>query len=124
MYGTDSFTRDVAIRMSNLARATNPFSKVLSSDSLSVAPDKSTFLLRISLPEEKENNDASAPLVQYAESAKSLEDQDKDFNDKIQGSQDDFIEDPENLVIRLTNAIIAAKQDEPVRFTIQLPSKT
>lgn len=108
--------------MSNLARATNPFSKVLSSDSLSVAPDKDTILLKIALPEEMSDNDSSTPLVQYAESKQTSKDQDESINNKIGTNQDDFIEDPDKLVIRLTNAIIAAKNSKPVRFTIQLPS--
>ena len=37
LFGTQEFTRSVASRMSNLALATNPASKIMSADSLLVA---------------------------------------------------------------------------------------
>ena len=37
LFGTQDFTRSVASRMSNLALATNPASKIMSADSLLVA---------------------------------------------------------------------------------------
>ena len=52
LFGTDQFTRSVASRMSNLALATSPTSKILSADSLLVAPDESMLLVHIVLPGE------------------------------------------------------------------------
>jgi peptidoglycan hydrolase-like protein with peptidoglycan-binding domain len=53
LFGTDEFSRSVAGRMSNLALATNPASKILSADDLSVSPDESMLLVHIVLPEGK-----------------------------------------------------------------------
>ena len=52
LFGTQEFTRSVASRMSNLALATNPASKIMSADSLLVAPDENMLLVHIVLPEE------------------------------------------------------------------------
>ena len=52
LFGTQDFTRSVASRMSNLALATNPASKIMSADSLLVAPDESMLLVHIVLPGE------------------------------------------------------------------------
>lgn len=49
LFGTDEFTRNVAHRMSNLAIATNPASRIVSADTLSVAPDEDMLLVQISL---------------------------------------------------------------------------
>ena len=49
LFGTQDFTRSVASRMSNLALATNPASKIMSADSLLVAPDESMLLVHIVL---------------------------------------------------------------------------
>lgn len=103
LYGTDEFTRDVAVRMGNLARATNPFSKVMSSNAYSVAPSASTMLLHIVLPEEKEP-EMSAPRVQYSE-------------DEQEGDIEDFIK-------RLIGAIPVADKLTPSRLSIELPGKT
>lgn len=53
LFGTCDFTRSVASRMSNLALATNPASKIMSADSLLVAPDASMLRVHIVLPNEK-----------------------------------------------------------------------
>ena len=50
LFGTEEFARSVASRMSNLSLATNPQSKILSADSLLVAPDESMLLVHIVLP--------------------------------------------------------------------------
>ena len=50
LFGTDDFTRGVASRMSNLGLATNPSSKILSADSLLVAPDDTMLLMQLVLP--------------------------------------------------------------------------
>ena len=105
LFGTDDFTRDVAIRMSNLARATNPFSKILSSNAYSIAPDKSTMLLHIVLPEEKDIKGQSIPRVLYAEN----EEQEENVS--------------EAFIKRLTSAITAAKKLSPARLSIELPGK-
>lgn len=52
LFGTDEFTRSVASRMSNLALATNPSSKIISADSLSAAPSDDMLLVHIVLPDE------------------------------------------------------------------------
>lgn len=105
LFGTDDFTRDVALRMSNLARATNPFSKILSSNAYSVAPDKDTMLLHLVLPEENDVIGESIPRVLYAEN-----------------------EEEENLSVafikRLSSALSAARKLQPARLTIELPGKT
>lgn len=51
LFGTDEFTRGVASRMSNLSLATNPFSKIVSADSLLVPPDDKMLLVHIVLPD-------------------------------------------------------------------------
>jgi len=47
LFGTTDFTRSVAARMSNLALATNPSSKVTSADSLLVQPDDSMKFVQV-----------------------------------------------------------------------------
>ena len=47
LFGTEELPRLVAARMSNLAMATNPNSKVTSADSLNVAPEESTMFLQV-----------------------------------------------------------------------------
>ncbi|MDO4854355.1 MAG: peptidoglycan-binding protein [Coriobacteriia bacterium] len=47
LFGTEDLPRLVAARMSNLAMATNPNSKVTSAESLNVAPEDSTMFLQI-----------------------------------------------------------------------------
>ena len=64
LFGTDAFTRSVASRMSNLALATNPASKILSADSLLVQPDNRMLMVHIMLPEETCPGDM--PCVSYA----------------------------------------------------------
>lgn len=91
--------------MSNLARATNPFSKVLSSTAYSIAPDKDTMLLHIVLPDEKEIKGVSAPRVLY-------DDSDEDNED----TSDAFVK-------RLKAAISASKKLKPPRLSIELPGK-
>ena len=106
LFGTDDFTRDVAIRMSNLARATNPFSKILSSNAYSIAPDKDTMLLHLVLPEEKDIKGEAIPRVLYAEN----EEQEENLS--------------EAFIKRLSSALSAAKRLKPARLSIELPGKT
>ena len=49
LFGTDEFSRAVASRMSNVAQATNPASKIISADALSVPPDASMMLVHVLL---------------------------------------------------------------------------
>lgn len=93
LFGTKDFTRSVASRMSNLALATNPASKIVSADSLLVAPDQSMLLVHIVLSEER--TDTSVPRVSY--------------------------EDEETLSLRLEAAIGVAEEAEPSRIAIELP---
>lgn len=63
LYGVTDFTRSVAARMSNLALATNPTSKVMSADSLLVPPDDNTLFVQILVGEEKPA--AVLPTVEF-----------------------------------------------------------
>lgn len=75
LFGTDEFTRSVASRMSNLALATNPSSKIVSAELLSVAPDDDMLLVHIS----SKTVDDSIPTVIY---------DDGSLADKLSGSID------------------------------------
>lgn len=92
LFGTQEFTRSVASRMSNLALATNPASKILSADTLLVAPDESMLLVHIVLPDEPAGK--TIPRVGY--------------------------EDDETLALRLGSAIEAATM-HPARVAVELP---
>lgn len=92
LFGTQHFTRSVAARMSNLALATNPASKMLSADSLLVAPDESMLLVHIVLPEEITRE--QVPRVSFS--------------------------DEESLALRLRTALDAS-QSKPVRVALELP---
>lgn len=91
LFGTEEFTRSVASRMSNLALATNPHSKIMSADSLLVAPGDDMLMVHIVLPGSKSEG---IPVVQY--------------------------EDGENLALRLSSAIEAAGTVSP-RIAVVLP---
>ncbi|MDO4399906.1 MAG: peptidoglycan-binding protein [Coriobacteriia bacterium] len=91
LFGTEEFTRSVASRMSNLALATNPHSKIMSADSLLVAPGDDMLLVHIVLPGAAS---AGIPVVQYG--------------------------DGEGLALRLRSAIEAAGASAP-RIAIELP---
>ena len=94
LFGTDEFTRSVASRMSNLALATNPASKILSADSLLVRPNEAMLLVHIVLPEQA-SADEGEPRVRYAST--------------------------ETLALRLSQAIGAAFEKAPARIAIELP---
>ena len=91
LFGTEEFTRSVASRMSNLALATNPHSKIMSADSLLVAPGDDMLMVHIVLPDSMSEG---IPVVQY--------------------------EDGENLALRLRSAIDAAGAVSP-RIAVELP---
>lgn len=61
LFGTTPFTRSVASRMSNLALATNPASRIVSADTLSVEPDESMTLVQIAMKAEGDG----VPTVTY-----------------------------------------------------------
>lgn len=63
LFGMDDFTRSIASRMSNLAYATNPASKIVSAEMLSVTPDEGMVLVQIST----EVIDDSTPTVVYSD---------------------------------------------------------
>lgn len=94
LFGTDTFTRSVASRMSNLALATNPASKIVSADSLLVAPDETMLLIHIVLPEQVTGE--SIPRVTF--------------------------KDEQTLALRLQTALDAATL-RPVRVALELPGK-
>lgn len=96
LFGTDDFTRGVASRMSNLSLATNPASKILSADSLLVAPDQKMLLVHIVLPEETVTVER-VPRVSFA--------------------PDD------TLALRMAPAINAAYRKTSPRIAVELPGK-
>lgn len=93
LFGTDDFTRSVASRMSNLALATSPASKIVSADSLLVAPGQDMLLVHIVLPHE-ETADA-VPRVSFLDEA--------------------------TLSLRLETAIGVADTSSPSRIAVELP---
>ena len=93
LFGTDEFSRSVASRMSNLSLATNPASKIISADSLSVAPDSSMMLVHVVLA--AEDAEVGVPLVSYA--------------------------DEETLALRLASAIDVARDAAWPRVSVLLP---
>ena len=106
LFGTDEFTRSVASRMSNLSQATNPRSKIVSADALSVPPGDTMLLVHVVLPQTSIDADGSTgasvvPRVVYA--------------------------DDETLQLQLSNAIAAVRAPrapKPPRIIIELPGDT
>ena len=94
LFGTDDFTRGVASRMSNLGLATNPSSKILSADSLLVAPDETMLLVQLVIPGE----DAAFDHIPRVS----------------------FLPD-ESLALRMTPAINAAYRKSGPRMIVELP---
>lgn len=94
LFGTDEFSRSVAARMSNLALATSPASKIMSAENLLVPPDEGMLLVHIVSHE----SDASehVPFVTF------------DAED--------------TLALRLRTAIGAAKT-QPPRIAVCLPGE-
>lgn len=97
LFGTDDFTRGVASRMSNLSLATNPASKIVSADSLLVAPNETMLLVHIVLPGE-------APAVERVPRVS--------------------FEPDATLALRMAPAINAAYRKKNPRINIELPGKT
>ncbi len=93
LFGTDEFTRSVASRMSNLALATSPASKIVSADSLLVAPDQDMLLVHIVLPDE--TTPEAVPRVGF--------------------------DDEGTLSLRLESAIGVADAASPSRIAVELP---
>lgn len=91
LFGMDDFTRSVASRMSNLALATNPSSKILSAEMLSVEPNEDMLLVQITT----DAGDDSTPTVVYV--------------------------DDETLAGRLEGAMDMARAKNPKRVRIVLP---
>lgn len=94
LFGTDEFTRDVASRISNLALATNPASKVVSADTLSVEPDDSMLFIHISTQAQSD----TTPSVIYG--------------------------DDDSLYVRLGGALQMAKATRPLRIRVILPGES
>lgn len=92
LFGTDEFTRDVASRMSNLAAATTPASKMVSADALTVAPDEEMLLIQVAIDPIED----STPTVMYIDS--------------------------DALNARLAGALQMAKATKPIRIRVILPS--
>ena len=79
--------------MSNLALATNPASKIVSANSLLVAPDETMLLVHIVVPDEQEA--LAVPRVTF--------------------------ESEDTLALRLETAIEAAFRAKPLRISLELP---
>lgn len=93
LFGTEELPRLVAARMSNLAMATNPNSRVTSADTLGVAPDDATMFLHI-----LGSSQAAVPGVPTVE-----------------------YEPSETLVLRLAQAFRAIKRKPGSRVALRLP---
>lgn len=96
LFGVGEFTRAVAARMSNLALATNPASKVTSADSLLVSPDETTVFVQILVGDESPAQ--TIPVVD--------------------------VDDEATLASRLAQAFVAARYHEPCRIALRLPSES
>lgn len=94
LFGTTWFTRSVASRMSNLALATNPASKIVSADSLSVEPDSAMVLVQIAMKAEGDG----IPTVTYI--------------------------DDDSLSVRLSGALQGAQGNHPLRVRIVVPGES
>lgn len=94
LYGVTPFTRSVASRMSNLALATNPASKIVSADALSVTPDDNMILVQVAT----EPSSDSVPSVTYI--------------------------DDDSLSVRLSGALQMAKATRPLRIRVILPGNS
>ncbi|MCI8367038.1 MAG: peptidoglycan-binding protein [Eggerthellaceae bacterium] len=97
LFGIDEFTRSVAARMSNLAQATNPASKFVSAEALSVEPDSTMVLVEVLV--EGSVTTPSIPCVPYT--------------------------DTDELALRIRTAIdaAAAAHATPIRIGVVLPSR-
>lgn len=96
LFGTDEFTRSVASRMSNLALATSPVSRIVSAESLSVEPDADMMLVRVVVGDDASASAGeSVPHVAYS--------------------------DDETLALRLRAAIGAAREAGVPRIAVLLP---
>lgn len=94
LFGTTAFTRSVASRMSNLALATNPASKIVSADTLSVEPDGAMVLVQIAMDAEGDG----VPTVTYI--------------------------DDDSLSVRLSGALQSAKSNHPLRVRVVVPGES
>lgn len=94
LFGMTPFTRSVASRMSNLALATNPASKLVSADALSVEPDASMILVQIAMKAEGDG----VPTVSYI--------------------------DDDSLSVRLSGALQSAQGNQPRRIRIVVPGES
>lgn len=94
LFGTDEFTRSVASRMSNLALATSPSSKIVSAEMLSVEPGEDMLLVQIAT----DSGNDSTPTVVYV--------------------------DDDTLANRLEGAVDIARAKDPKRIRIVLPETT
>ena len=94
LFGTHRFSRSVASRMSNLALATTPASRIVSADSLLAQPNEKMLLVHIVLP--NENTADNIPRV--------------------------TLEPEDSLTLRLHTAIDAART-QPPRVALELPGQ-
>ncbi len=94
LFGTTPFTRSVASRMSNLAVATNPASRIVSADTLSVEPDESMTLVQIAMKAEGDG----VPTVTYI--------------------------DDDSLSVRLSGAIQSMRGGSAKRIRIVVPGES
>jgi hypothetical protein len=109
LFGTTEFTRSVASRMSNLALATNPNSRLVSADSLLVAPDKDMCFVHLVLPGEKRPGQGGTVQSSVSLAAEPLVQMDNE-----EGS----------LALRIKGALNVVKNHSPRRIAVQLPGET
>lgn len=94
LFGIDDFTRSIASRMSNLAYATNPSSKFISADMLSVPPDENALFVQI----DTEMRDDTTPTVVFS--------------------------DEDSLADHMHNALDVAKALKPTRIRVVFPERS
>ncbi len=142
LFGTDEFTRSVASRMSNLAQATNPTSKIVSADALSVPPDESMLLVHVMFGTDEFTRSVASRMSNLAQatnptskivSADALSVPPDEsmllVHVTLDATKDGVsipavaYNDEETLPVRLRSAIEAAHRAHPPRIAVVLPGQ-
>jgi hypothetical protein len=113
LYGTDDFTRSVASRISNIALATNPTSRIVSADALSATPDASMLLVQIALNKDAEGAEGAANSANSANAQCGL--CSEDSSPVVIYSED------LSFAKNLARAIVKAQNNSSSRMMIVLP---
>lgn len=122
LFGTCEFTRSVASRMSNLAAATNPASKIVSADALSVVPDENMLLVHVAMEGER-----GGDAVRTGGAARDIA-QGSGMSDFGRAGGSEAVPvvsyaDEETLAVRLKGALAAARRSNPPRLMVVLPGR-